>query len=356
MKTLTLSALLALSVVTHAGITPSFAQAQTVSQSQSQLEIAFRQLPESDRITIQSQLSNFGLYASTLDGLWGRNTENALRQAAMMMKNNMGTELALNSSQQARAFLNQFIDGSASDFMWGEGGECDGCGETDQQTFADAENTVVLPEGFQCNAQPRLYQAGRLEFGDLRWTQVSEQVEALLASFKHSTESGRSLNPSEKRQMEEIINTHEIPYAAEFYGYELYNAGDLKGAHEAWAKAALHGEPASASLLTVSLLGQYDEFQHLSFANRPEPHVIVDCLRYAAEGEEENSIMYLASALVGDPDVPDELRGAVEIDTEEARRLLGTLPYNFSTEYADEGLMHFVQRVHHIGDFGDLPM
>lgn len=110
------------------------------------------------------------------------------------------------------------------------------------------------------------------------------------------------------RQMEDIIYTHKIPFAAEFYGYELYNAGDLKGAHEAWAKAALHGEPASTDLLTDSLLGQYEEFQHLSFTNRPEAKVIVDCLRYAAEGEEENSIMYLASALVGDPDVPDELR------------------------------------------------
>lgn len=335
MKTLTLSTLLALSVATYAGVTPSFAQAQSISQSQWQLEEAFKQLSESDRITIQSQLSEFGLYASILDGLWGRNTENALRQAAVMMEQNMGMDLSLHSPQRSREFLNKFLNGSASAFMWGEGGECDGCGENNQKIVASAENTVVLPEGFQCNAQPRVYQAGRLEFGGLRWTQASDQVEALLTSFKHSTEIGRSLDPSEKRQIEKIINTHEIPYAAEFYGYELYNAGDFKGAHEAWAKAALHGEPASAALLTVSLLGEYDEFKHLTFANRPTTEVIVDCLRYAAKGEDENSIMLLASALVGNPDVPDELRGAVEIDTEEARHLLGTLPYNFSTEFAD---------------------
>lgn len=148
MKTLTLSTLLALSVVTYAGITPSFAQAQTVNQSQSQLETAFKQLPERDRIAIQSQLSDFDLYASTLDGLWGRNTENALRQAASMMEQNMGTDLALHSSQRAREILNQFLDGSVSAFMWGEGGECDGCEEPDLQpamaSTTDAGNAENL--------------------------------------------------------------------------------------------------------------------------------------------------------------------------------------------------------------------
>ncbi|WP_170765318.1 hypothetical protein [Ruegeria lacuscaerulensis] len=148
MKTLTLSTLLALSVVTFDTVAPSIAQAQSVSQSQSQLETTFKQLPERDRITIQSQLLDFGLYSSTLDGLWGRNTENALRQAAMMMEQNMGTDLALHSPQQARAYLNQFIDGSASAFMWGGGGECDGCEEPDLQpataSTTDAGNAENL--------------------------------------------------------------------------------------------------------------------------------------------------------------------------------------------------------------------
>ncbi|WP_411351590.1 hypothetical protein PNH50_15795 [Leisingera aquaemixtae] len=136
---------LALPIFTFCEAVPSIAQttapSRTTESTHWLLESEFKNLGERDRIRIQSHLAEYGLYDSTLDGLWGRNTEGALRQAAAMMEQNMGTELALHSPVRARAFLRQFIDGSADAFMWGEGGECDGCGEADLQPA-----TVVAPE------------------------------------------------------------------------------------------------------------------------------------------------------------------------------------------------------------------
>lgn len=158
MKKLTISTFLALSVLAFTGAAPSFAQttgqAQISEQTTQMLEGAFKGLSERDRIQIQSQLSEYGLYASTLDGLWGGNTANALHQAAAMMDQNMGGELNLGSAGRARAFLNQFIDGSASAFLWGEGGECDGCGENDQQ-----ESQPILASASGTDNVQRLKQA-----------------------------------------------------------------------------------------------------------------------------------------------------------------------------------------------------
>ncbi|EAQ46585.1 hypothetical protein MED193_15357 [Roseobacter sp. MED193] len=331
---------LALPIFTFCEAVPSIAQttaqSRTTESTHWLLESEFKNLGERDRIRIQSHLAEYGLYDSTLDGLWGRNTANALRHAAGMMEQNMGTELHLDNAERARAFLSQFADGSASAFMWGEGGECDGCDQVEQQTLASADLTVRLPKNFQCNAQPRDYWTGNMEVGSIPWQQVPDQVEKIIESLENSAKNGSALRPSDQRQIENIIADHEIPIAAEYYGYVLYDIGDHKGAHEFWAKAAIHGEPSSATLLTISLMGGYDEFKHLSFANPPDARVIVDCLQYAAAGKDDTALIWLASGLVGDPDLPQGVNEVLGVNTNRARELLDAISQEHREEWADD--------------------
>ncbi|MQQ10273.1 hypothetical protein GFB49_17535 [Epibacterium sp. SM1979] len=101
------------------------------------METGFKQLSTADRIQVQRELAAYNFYGSTLDGLWGRNTAHALRQALGLMEHNMGHQIDLSSSSEVQIFLGRFIDGSASAFIWGEGEECDGCGE---------DNVAAVPE------------------------------------------------------------------------------------------------------------------------------------------------------------------------------------------------------------------
>ncbi|MCP9480792.1 hypothetical protein NNA36_02330 [Shimia sp. CNT1-13L.2] len=340
MKKLTISALVAFSLATFGvvgqGAAEAIPQTQQAEQSRWLLEVAFKKLSERDRIQIQLHLAEYGLYNSTLDGLWGGNTAAALNIAADMMEQNMGGELSLITLDRSKAFLKQFVDGSASAYMWGEGGECDGCAESDQQILTSTGNTVFLPENFRCNSIPRTRESGILETGSPQWTKAMDKVDALVMSFDRSVQQGRNISASDRRQIEEIISRYEIPYAAEMYGYALYQSGDLKRAHEIWATAAIYGEPSSASLLTVSLMGGYDEFKHLKFENFPSTEVITHCLRFAASEGVENAKLWLAAGFVGDTDVPEGVRNTLGIDTTQARWLLNSLSSNAKNEMAND--------------------
>ncbi len=148
MNTLTISTVLALSAIALTGPAPTFAatQAEVSGRSLTILETGFKQLSTADRIQVQRELANIGLYESTLDGLWGRNTANALQQALVLMEQNIGGQIDVHSQVTAQAFLNRFLNGSAGVFIWGEGEECDGCEENDSVAIARTDTPTASPE------------------------------------------------------------------------------------------------------------------------------------------------------------------------------------------------------------------
>jgi hypothetical protein len=275
MKKLTISTFLALSTLAFTGTNPSFAQTtaqtQVSGQTQLMLERAFKGSSERDRIQIQSQLSEYGLYANTLDGLWGRNTANALHQAAAMMEQNMGSELNLASSGRARAFLSQFIDGSASAFMWGEGGECDGCGEEQNVDQAPQRNLAEVSPNFRCNKAPLAY----------------SKLRRIVAQAKENA-----------------------------------NLGNNVAALEFRAQAAYHGAPFSSAMVADVALGGSTAYSDLGFRPKLSPEAVLSCLRFASSKKVALAKVWLARAYVGDESIPGPIRSILPTNIEKARELM----------------------------------
>lgn len=275
MKKLTISTFLALSALAFSGAAPSFAQtsahAQISEQTQLMLEGAFKGFSERDRIQIQSRLSEYGLYGSTLDGLWGRNTANALHQAATMMEHNMGGDLGLSSAGSAKAFLNQFLDGSASAFMWGEGGECDGCGETPVASQPPQYNLAEVPSGFRCNRRPL----------------ANSELRRIVAQAKAQANSGNDVAALELR-----------------------------------ARAAYHGAPFSSALVADIALGGSTAYSDLGFRPELSPEAVLSCLRFASSKKVALAKVWLARAYVDDESIPEAVRSQLATNIEKARELM----------------------------------
>lgn len=274
MKKLTISTLLVLSTLALTGAAPSFAQttsqAQISEQTQLLLEGAFKDFSHRERIIIQSHLSEYGLYASTLDGLWGRNTANALHQAAAMMEQNMGGKLNLASAGRAKAFLSQFVDGSASAFMWGEGGECDGCGETQVASQPPQRNLAEVPTGFRCNRRPL----------------ANSELNRIVSQAKAQANSGNDVVALELR-----------------------------------AQAAYHGAPFSSALVADVALGGY-AYSNLGFHPELSPEAVLSCLRFASSKKVALAKVWLARAYVGDENIPEAVRSQLPPNIEKARELM----------------------------------
>lgn len=274
MKKLMISTFLALSTLAFTGTNPSFAQTAKqvqVSQQQLMLEGAFKSFSERQRINIQAQLSEYGLYANTLDGLWGRNTANALLEAAAMMQQNMGGDLGLSSAGSAKAFLNQFVDGSASAFMWGEGGECDGCGEEQNVDQAPQRNLAKVSPNFRCNKAPLAY----------------SKLRRIVAQAKENA-----------------------------------NLGNNVAALEFRAQAAYHGAPFSSAVVADVALGGSTAYSDLGFRPELSPEAVLSCLRFASSKKVALAKVWLARAYVGDESIPGPIRSILTTNIEKARELM----------------------------------
>ena len=80
----------------------------------SNLRLAFLDLPEAVRKQIQTHLENTGHYASTIDGLWGSGTENALLAYLYDINDDSEESYDYREIQQANNFLKSFLTDSMS--------------------------------------------------------------------------------------------------------------------------------------------------------------------------------------------------------------------------------------------------
>ncbi len=273
MNTLTISTVLALSAIALTGPAPTFAatQAEVSGRSLTILETGFKQLSTADRIQVQRELAAYNFYGSTLDGLWGRNTAHALRQALGLMEHNMGHQIDLSSSSEVQSFLGRFIDGSASAFIWGEGEECDGCGDTQEAAQPLPHTLVSVPSGFQCNGRPsELHQADRLV------KQASDQ----------------------------------------------FSLGNDKAYLELRAQVAYYGGPKSSEIVANVALGGSERFAGYGFAPELPPETIASCLHFASDAGLAVAKVWLARAYAGDESLPHDFLTLFTVDIDKAGTLM----------------------------------
>jgi len=91
------------------------------------LRLEFIALPEPERKVIQELMSLNGYYNSTIDGLWGTGTEDALLRYKDFVENVTAQKYPIETPLGASRYLQVIMQLSYDD---GEGDECDGCEET----------------------------------------------------------------------------------------------------------------------------------------------------------------------------------------------------------------------------------
>jgi hypothetical protein len=106
------------------------------------LRVEFIALAEPNRKLIQGQMSLNGYYNSTIDGLWGTGTEEALVNYKGYVEGITGQRYQLETPFGASQYLQAVIQLSYED---GEGDECDGC-----------EETMTVGPSFDCNKSTTL--------------------------------------------------------------------------------------------------------------------------------------------------------------------------------------------------------
>lgn len=124
---LTLSTGLSLALATPLAViavapAPAYAQ-------QDPVQSAFAGLNANGRRAVQEKLQAGGFYSSRIDGAYGAGTRNGLlNAAAYVADNSRGTAVYdLRRPESARNFVNHLARGDLDMWLWGEGGECDGC-------------------------------------------------------------------------------------------------------------------------------------------------------------------------------------------------------------------------------------
>lgn len=87
---------------------------------------AFLGLSITERESLQSTLMDAGLYSSSIDGLWGHATYNALKISAERLSE-VGIHYDLQNEQSAKALYTFLLSEQGYYFLVPEGAECDGC-------------------------------------------------------------------------------------------------------------------------------------------------------------------------------------------------------------------------------------
>ncbi|MFD2738473.1 peptidoglycan-binding protein [Sulfitobacter aestuarii] len=101
-------------------------------QAQMRIDILrqrFEMLPASDRRKVQTELSYAGLYNAAIDGSYGPGTERALVAGARYLEDNSRGRVRVDLAAAAgvNAYVTGLVNGSYAAWLYGEGGECDGC-------------------------------------------------------------------------------------------------------------------------------------------------------------------------------------------------------------------------------------
>lgn len=89
----------------------------------------FESLPLAVRKDTQSTMQQAGTYGSTVDGQWGPGTAKGVLETAKLLEFNSYDQLDFNLNTRAAAerFYAFITSDKAAGYLWGEGGECDGC-------------------------------------------------------------------------------------------------------------------------------------------------------------------------------------------------------------------------------------
>jgi hypothetical protein len=103
------------------------ADAQGRSYYTGLLSSQYRNLSSEDRINVQQLLYYAGFYNSSIDGMWGPNTQQALVDGIYALEMQFSRQFDMNSAKDIQEIFNFFSDGRFALYIVGEGEECDGC-------------------------------------------------------------------------------------------------------------------------------------------------------------------------------------------------------------------------------------
>lgn len=90
---------------------------------------AFESLSDAQRRAAQSTMKEAGFYSSAIDGRWGQGTARSAKATAEFLEDNSYNRLDfdLHTPDASRQFFQFVLSETAGAYLWGEGGECDGC-------------------------------------------------------------------------------------------------------------------------------------------------------------------------------------------------------------------------------------
>ncbi|NCM98024.1 MAG: hypothetical protein AUK60_00570 [Rhodobacteraceae bacterium CG2_30_10_405] len=93
------------------------------------LRASFSALAPDQARRVQTELQGAGLYEGAIDGRYGPRTEASLvAGAAFLAENSEGAVIIdLTSPEGVAAYLRALHEGKLAAWLYGEGGECDGC-------------------------------------------------------------------------------------------------------------------------------------------------------------------------------------------------------------------------------------
>ncbi|MCB6178666.1 peptidoglycan-binding protein [Rhodobacter sp. Har01] len=108
---------------------PSLGTGPAAAQDRAALQQALEGLSAIGRTTAQTELRFAGVYQGAIDGRYGRGTEAALIAGAAFMRDNSRGKVVvdLTNAAEASAYVRGLAEGAHSAWLYGEGGECDGC-------------------------------------------------------------------------------------------------------------------------------------------------------------------------------------------------------------------------------------
>ena len=120
---------------------------------------AFMRLRSSERETIQSYLSGAGLYHSSVDGLWGQGTSDALAAAAAQLAET-GVFYEVRKAESAEALYRFLLVEAGKESVFSEGSECDGCNPALNDVPAPSDETASNVEaGSVAGKTPGVFEA-----------------------------------------------------------------------------------------------------------------------------------------------------------------------------------------------------
>ena len=224
------------------------------AQDFSAFEKSFKQLSNDEKKSIQKELRDYGVYSGEIDGIWGRNTANAIIGAYNDVYQNY-PEGMWDTEGKFLAYILEPYE------FWGEGDECDGCEtgdvyETKNQLVENSsEKSSSYLEFFQdlapsCNAlNTSAFGAQATEWSNLGGSRsLMYELDGLLDSlFDGDEETFQQLIALSKK-------FQNFPPLQFWLGYAYWQRNKF---HESliWlSKASQNGEPNAAYLIAIIAL------------------------------------------------------------------------------------------------------